>query len=234
MKRKGNDKMRYYAKMTGFSLLVMAVLAMFSNITIMNNLVVLNDATKTVNNITNHEMLFRVGILSFIGVLILDVLVSWTLYVLLKSVNHHLSILAMSFRLVYTAIFGIALTNFLSIVSIKDYVANEQIPNQTMFLIEQFNNEWLIGLVFFAFHLLIVGLLIIKSESYLPKIIGYFLIAAFIGYLMDSVAHFILINYEDYKVIFLIIVAASGIIGEVSLALWFLIKGVNMKIKTTC
>ncbi len=73
------------------------------------------DAAATANNINAREMLFRCGIVSFIIVLILDVLVAWALYILLIPVNKNLALLAAWFRLVYTAIFGAAIYNFLSV-----------------------------------------------------------------------------------------------------------------------
>ena len=96
-----------------------------------------------------------------------------------------------------------------------------------MLLIDSFNNGWLIGLVFFGFHLLVVGILIIMSKWYLPKWIGIFLVLASFGYLLDSMAHFLLPNYTEYEIIFQLIVAIPGVIGELSLAFWLLIKGVK-------
>ena len=224
---------RYYARVAGLGLLLMAILAMFSNFSVIEGLVIPDDAATTVNNIITNEMLFRSGFISFVIVLILDVLVAWALYVLLKPVNKSLAMLAACFRLVYTAIFGIALSNFLDVLPLlsgTEYLTvftKEQLHAQVMLLINAFNNGWLIGLVFFGFHLLVVGYLIVKSGGYLPRIIGIFLILASAGYVIDSIAHFLLPNYADYKTIFLLIVAIPGVIGELSLAFWLLIKGVK-------
>lgn len=234
MTTRNNEKSpHFYSSITGLGLLFMAILAMFSNFSILDGLIVTDDAATTANNIISNEMLFRSGFISFVTVLILDVLVTWSLYVLLKPVNKNLAILAALFRLVYTAIFGIALYNFLNVLQLlsgAEYLSvftAEQLHAQLMLLINAFNNGWLIGLVFFGFHLLIVGYLIIKSAGYLPKWIGIFLVLAAAGYLIDSFAHFLLTNYDDYKTIFLLIVAVPGVIGELSLAFWLLIKGVK-------
>jgi hypothetical protein len=182
-------------------------------------------------------MLFRGGFLSFVIVLILDVLVAWALYVLLKPINKNLAVLAAWFRLVYTAIFGIALYNLLNILQLLNgakYLAaftTEQLQAQVLLLANSFSNGWLIGLVFFGFHLLIVGYIIIKSRGYMPRIIGIFLVIASAGYLIDSTAHFLLPNYNDYKTVFMLIVAVPGVIGELSLAFWLLIKGVRVQLK---
>ncbi|WP_419876075.1 DUF4386 domain-containing protein [Candidatus Pristimantibacillus sp. PTI5] len=232
---KAADSPLYYARIAGFGLLLMAILAMFSNFTVLEGLIVADDAATTANNIITNEMLFRSGFLCFVLVLILDVLVTWALYVLLKPVNKNLALLAALFRLVYTAVFGIALQHFLSVLQLlsgAEYLTvftTEQLHAQVLLLIDAFNNGWLIGLVFFGLHLLVVGYLIIKSRGYLPKLIGIFLVLSAAGYLTDSIAQFLLPNYSDYQTVFLLIVAIPGVVGELSLAFWLLIKGVKVQ-----
>jgi hypothetical protein len=93
-----------------------------------------------------------------------------------------------------------------------------------MLLINAFNNGWLIGLVFFGFHLFVIGYLVFKS-GFMPRILGILLIIASMGYLIDNFAKVLLANYTDYETIFTLIVAVPGVIGELSLAIWLLIKG---------
>ncbi|MBK5441793.1 MULTISPECIES: DUF4386 domain-containing protein [unclassified Peribacillus] len=225
----------YYSRVAGFGLLLMAILAIFSNFSVFNGLIISDDAATTANNIITNEMLFRSGFISFVIVLILDVLLAWALYVLLKPVNKNLAMLAAWFRLVYTAIFGIALHNFLNVLQLlsgTEYLTvftTDQLQAQVMLLVNAFNNGWIIGLVFFGSHLFVVGYLIIKSGGYIPRMIGFFLVIASAGYLIDSFAHFLLPNYTDYKTIFLLVVAVPGVIGELSLAFWLLIKGVKVQ-----
>ncbi|AZO95310.1 DUF4386 family protein [Halocella sp. SP3-1] len=56
------------------------------------------------------EGLFHFSIFSFFIVLILDIVVAWGLYILLKPVNKNISLLSTWFRLVYAAIFVFVLT----------------------------------------------------------------------------------------------------------------------------
>jgi hypothetical protein len=221
-----------YARIAGFALLLMFLLAIFANFFVIKGLIVPGDAATTANNIIAKEMLFRCGIISFIIVLILDVLVAWALYVLLIPVNKNLALLAAWLRLVYTTIFGIAICNFLSVLRLlsgAEYLKvfeKDQLNAQVMLLIDAFNNGWLIGLVFFGLHLSVIGYLIFKS-GYMPRILGVMLIISAIGYLIDSFAHFLLSNYTNYESIFLLIVAVPGVIAELSLCLWLLFKGVR-------
>lgn len=129
-----------------------------------------------------NELLFRSAIASFMVLVILDVAVAWALYILLKPVNKNLAMLAAWFRVVFAAILGIALHNFLSVLELlngADYL--------TVFETE-LNYTWLIGLTIFGLHLFILGYLIFQS-SYIPKIIGVLLVVSSLGYIIDSFAN---------------------------------------------
>ncbi len=221
---------RIYARVAGFALLLMAILAMFANFFVIEGLIIPGDAATTANNIMANDLLFRSGVISFIIVLILDVLVAWALYIFLKPANENLALLAAWLRLIYTVIFGIAIYHLLSVLELlsgAEYLTvfeTAQLHAQVMLSINAFRNVWLIGLVFFGLHLFVIGYLIFKS-GFMPRILGVLLMIACFGYLIDSFAHFLLSNYTDYEAIFLIIVAVPGVIGELSLAFWLLFKG---------
>jgi hypothetical protein len=221
------------SRVAGLGLLFMAVVAIFANFFVIGGLVVPGDATATANNIMDNELLFRSGIVSFIITIILDVLVAWGLYIFLKPVNKKLSLLAAWFRLAFLAIWGSVfyhLFNVLQLLSGADYLTvfeTDQLHAQVMLSIDAFNIGWKVGLVFFGIHLLISGYLAFKS-GFMPKFLGILLIITGFGYLIDSFANFLLPSYTDYETIFLMIVAIPGIIGEISLMIWLLSKGVKL------
>lgn len=220
------------AKIAAGGYLVIFISGIFANFFVLESLVVPGDAIATTNNIINSESQFRVGIVSFIIMVIFDVVLTWALYVLFKPVNKNVSLLAAWLRLVNATIFGIALFNLfgvLQLISGADYLLvfdAGQLQAQVMLFISAFNNTWLVGLVFFGIHLFFLGYLIIKSR-YVPKVIGLLLIVASFGYLIDSFANFLLPNYADYKDLFMLIVIVPGVIGELSLTIWLLVKGVE-------
>jgi preprotein translocase subunit Sss1 len=222
------------ARVAGLGLLIMAILAFFANFFVFEKLIIPGDTVTTVNNIIANESLFRWGIIGFLIAIILDVLVAWALYIFLKPVNKNLALLAAWFRLVYAAIFGVALYNLLNVLQLlsgADYLkvfATDQLHAQVMLSIDAFRITWLVGLVLFGCHLLVLGYLVFKS-GYMPRIIGILLIIAGFGYLIDSFAHFLLPNYSDYKTIFLMIVAIPGMIAEISLLFWLLFKGLKVQ-----
>ena len=221
------------AKISAYGYLVIFILGIFANFFVLESLVIPGDAAATANNIAANESLFRIGILSFIIMVVSDLLVAWALYIFLKPVNKNLSLLATWLRLVNCAIFGLALFNLIGVlhlISPAEYLAaieTKLLEVQIMLLLNAFSKTWLIGLIFFGFHLLILGYLIIKSK-YIPNILGILLIAASFGYLTDSFANFLLSNYDNYKNIFILIVVVPGIIGELSFCLWLLFRGTKL------
>jgi Domain of unknown function (DUF4386) len=221
---------RQVAMIAGLGLLIMAIIAFFASFSVIQGLVVPEDAAKTVSNIMANQLLFRFGIAGFVVVLICDVLVAWALYIFLKPVNQSLSLLAAIFRLVYTAIFGVVLlqlSNALQWLQGATHLSAssvEQLQAQVMMSLESFQYGWQIALVFFGCHLLVLGYIVMKS-SYVPKVLGVLLLVAGFAYTLDGFAHFLLVNYADYKTLFLLMVAPSAIIGELSLCFWLLFKG---------
>ncbi len=220
------------SKITGIGYLVIFLTGFYANFFVLESLIVPGDAYITTANLSANNMLFRMGIFSFIIMVLSDLLLAWTLYVLMKKVNKGLSQLTALFRLVNATIFGVAvfhLFNVLQLVSGKTYLDlldTGSLHAHIMMFLDAFNHTWLIGLIFFGIHLFLLGYLVIKSD-YIPGIFGVLLIIASLGYLIDSFAYLLMPDYSKYKSIFTIIVAVPGVIGELSFTLWLIIKGVK-------
>jgi hypothetical protein len=65
------------ARLAGFVYLLIAILAIFANLFVLESLIVPGDAATTANNIMANELLFRSGIASFMVVVILEVPVTY-------------------------------------------------------------------------------------------------------------------------------------------------------------
>src|ERR687897_1443287 len=109
---------RKVALTAAIGLLVMALLAPFALFGVLQTIVVPTDAAATVENIIASEGLFRIGIAAFLIVIMLDVVVAWALYVLLRPVNEALAVLVAWLRLVYTAIFALAVANLFDVAQV--------------------------------------------------------------------------------------------------------------------
>ena len=215
--------LRKAAIVAGLGLLIMAILAPIANFGVLQKLIVPGDATITASNIMASAGLFRIGILCFLIVAILDVIVAWGLYVLLKPVNTSLSLLAAWFRVVYAAIFAVALGNLFTVVQILSEDAylevfeTNQVYAQVMLSLDAFKNAWDLGLVLFGIHLLVLGYLAFQS-GYVPRFLGILVVIAGLGYLTDGFGKFLSPNYS-------VTISMFTFIGEALLTFWLLWRG---------
>jgi len=199
-------KPRKLSIIAGVSYLVIFFAAIFANFFVLES--ILKDPLITIQE--NH-LIVRFGILAFLVTVVFDVVVAWALYGL--YIKHNLSGLSTLFRMMHAAIMGVAV--FALPVSLSSTNSHEILKQ-----VDNFNIIWLIGLFFFGIHLILLGRIIGK-----PKIIAVFLVISGIMYMVDTGAHFLLQNYEEYSSIFLGLVAIPSIVGEMSFAIWLLIKG---------
>lgn len=199
-------KARALSQIAGISYLIIFFTAIFANFFALE--AILNDPLTTVQE--NH-MMVRLGTMAFMIAAVFDVIVAWALYELYKS--QHLSNLSTYFRLIHAVIMGVGA--FTLPMALKLTTA-EAILNQ----VDIFNTIWLIGLFFFGIHLMLLGKIMRR-----PKIIVLFLVLAGIMYMVDTSANFIMPNYDDYASLFLALVAIPSIVGEMSFAIWLLVKG---------
>jgi hypothetical protein len=75
----------------------------------------------------------------------------------------------------------------------------------------------------FGIHLLLLGYMIVKS-GLVNRALGYILMMAGAAYAIDTLAHALLGNYDDYATVFVLIVAIPSVIGEFALGLWLLLR----------
>ncbi len=217
---------RRAARIAGLSYVTMFVLAIFANFVVREGLVEPGNAEATVANISGSIGLFRLGLLSFLVIFILDVVIAWGLHVVFRRVNRDISLASAWFRLIYTALLGVALVSMFQVLEILDggslgFLTTDQVNAQTMTALASFESTWLIGLMAFGIHLVLLGVLICKS-GIVNKALGYVLIAAGVAYVLDTAAHGMLSDYESVAPIFLIAVALPSMIGEGWLGLWLL------------
>lgn len=221
---------RRAAQVAGIGYLIIFALAIFANFFVRTGLVEPGDATATAANIAGSEGLFRLGLVSFLVVFILDVVIAWALYVLFKRVSRELSLLTAWFRLVYTGFLGVALIFFflvLQLLSGSDYLTaftTGQLDGQVMLLLDAFNYAWLVGLACFGIHLILLGYLMVAS-AYAPRALGILLAVAGTSYVIDTVANALLSNYADYETVFLVVVALPSVVGELAFTVWLLARG---------
>jgi hypothetical protein len=236
--RTAEPSLRKAARIAGLLYLTIIVAGIFAQFVVRSSLIVPGDATATADNIVASEGLFRLGIAGDLIMIMCDVALALVFYVLLKPVNRSLALLAAFFRLAQAAALGINLLNLffvLQLLSGADYLAvlgADQSNALVLLFLDAHATGYRIALVFFGLSIFVLGYLLVRS-GYFPRILGIGMIVAAFGYLIDSSANFLLPNYSDYEAVFSVVVFAPAIIAELSLCLWLLWKGVNVRQRDT-
>jgi hypothetical protein len=194
------------SRIAGISYVIIFFAAIFANFFVLEKLL-----EAPVETIRQNQAMVRLGILAFLLTVVFDVVVAWALYELYKT--HPLSGLSTYFRMMHAAIMGVAI--FALPLALTSTTESEILAKA-----DTFNIIWLIGLFFFGIHLILLGR-IVKT----PRVIAFFLIVAGVMYMLDTAAHFLLPDYDAYKTLFLALVAIPSIVGEMSFAIWLLLKG---------
>ncbi|QSE98848.1 DUF4386 domain-containing protein [Fulvivirga lutea] len=191
---------------TGLSYLVIFFAAIFANFFALESII-----NSPVETIQLNDFVVRLGIVAFLITVVFDVVIAWALKELYT--NHPLTTLSTYFRMMHAAIMGVAI--FALPLALKAATESEILA-----YIDTFNIIWLIGLFFFGIHLILLS-----NIANSPRWILVFLAIAGVMYMADTIAHFSLSNYENYASVFLALVAFPSIVGEMSFALWLLLKG---------
>jgi len=191
-------------------------------------LIVANDAAATATNILANESLFRFGFaanlisgLSYVGVTVF-------MYYVLKPVSRSLSLLAAFFGLAGVAIGGVAwVSNLvpLTLLHGDQYLSAltaSQLQALSLAALKLQTHVFFIGMVFFGIQCISIGYLVARS-SFLPRILGVMLGLGGTCYVIASFANFLL-PLGARLIPFVVPVA---LIGEGSLTVWLLIKGLN-------
>jgi hypothetical protein len=206
----------------GVALLLMAVVAILGNVVVVDGLVTEGNATQTAADIMASAGLFRLGIVSLVVVVALDVVVAWALYRVFSPVNKSLSLLAMALRLVYSGVFLVAIGQLLGVIRLLSndgyltVFGADQVNAQAMMGIAAFNDVWYVGQFLFGLHLLLIGYLAYRS-GYVPKLLGALITISGLGYTADSLGA--VLSQGSWTDI-----SAFTFIGEFLLALWLVIR----------
>lgn len=207
------------AKISGWLYLCLIPLGILGIIYVPATLFVAGDVASTIANILAHELLFRVGIVSAFLVQLVSIFVVLYLYKLLKPVNQTHALLMVLFLLLAVPI---TLVNELFQVAVLVLLNNAEPSHQLVSLFLELHQHGIfVSQIFWGLWLFPMGYLVFKSV-FLPKILGILLMIGCMGYLVDSITHFIL---PDFGFTF----SEFTFVGELLLPLWLVVKGVDVQ-----
>ena len=209
---------RRIAIITGISLVLMAIFGIFSlgyAYTQFDN----PEQSEFLKDIILANMgLYQSMLIGILIIIILDFIVSYTLYKYFENDNKKMSLLSGIIRVIYTLIFVIA-TYYL----IKNSNTNELTNQKVISNYHKFQTIWNSGLVIFGFHIILIGWLM-KLHNKIPKILWSITLLAGVSYMITSFLKVVSPDSEFVETLIMIL-ALPMTIGELGLAIWLWIKG---------
>ena len=225
------NSLKKTARIAGFWYLLMAITGPVGLLYVPSKLIVPGDATTTANNIMASETLFRIGIVSNFLCQLAFIFLVLALYRLLKGVSQQHASTMVALVLVAVPIAFLNMLNPLAALLLLSGAGFLTVfePNQLQALALVFldlqEQGTIIAQIFWGLWLFPFGWLVIKS-GFFPRLLGVLLIAACFGYLAHSLTFFL---FPGYEAIVSSYMAVPEAIGELSMVLWLLIKGVNVQ-----
>jgi len=229
-----NYSLKKTAKLAGLLYLIWVLTGIYGIFYVSSQTIVQGDALTTARNILANEFLFRTGIINDLISNTIWVFLVLILYRLFKQVNENQAKLMVALVIVQIpVVFMMEALNITSLMMFKGEILKtfELSQRQDLaMLILKINDYGTLTLeMFWGLWLLPFGLLVYKS-GFIPRILGLFLILNGIAYVIHS---FVSVLFPDYQTLVSQFAIPFWILGEISITLWLLIKGVKNNNSTT-
>jgi len=219
-----------YARTAGALYLLVILFGGFAEGFVMNTLVVSGDAAATAHNITAASGLWQLSVAGNLIVPLIAVAQLWIEYLLLKPVSKNLSLLFALFSIVSLSVeaisklFLLMVTHVLGGAGYGNILEPQQLYALSYISLTAHDLSFNIALIFFGCSCILEGYLIFMS-GYLPRIVGILMQLAGVSYL---VASFSALFATAFSTLITPAILIPSLIGESSLSLWLLVKGVNV------
>ena len=219
---------RFKARIAG-GLWLMVIAAGMTAFLIRTPLIVRGDAAATATRILASESLFRFGFVADLMAGVCYMGVTVLLYRLLKPVSRSVSLLAAFFGLTGVVIGSATSINSLGALAVlrdAQYFSaftTSQLQTMALMSLKLDAHGFNLAMVFFGVQCLLIGCLIVRS-TFLPRILGVLLAIGGTSYVVSSLATFLAPAFGARLTPFIV---PAALLGEGSLTLWLLIKGVN-------
>lgn len=215
------------ARIAGILYLLIFVTAGFSEGAVRGVLIDFHDPAATAANVLANADLVRLSVVSDAIAFIADAVVSVLLYLILVPVSKPLAMSAAVLRLIaHPAIALVNLVPYLGGLLVLDGTVDmsaftaDQTQALSMSFLQLHHYGYYLAGAMFGVHCILLGMLLVRSADF-SNAIGYVMMAAAAGYLIEAFGNFLAPQYED---VYATIVLVPAVIGEFSVALWLLLK----------
>lgn len=211
--------LRVPALVGGLGILILAALSGWAYVAVVQALITDGDAARTANDILAAATTYRFGIAALILTALLDIVVSWALWSFFAPVRRTVAAVSGALRAIYGVVFLGAIAHLAAALDVLTSATEvtSQVQVEALHRIETFHLVWDAGLILFGLHLMLLGYLACRA-AYAPRLLGWLLAIAGLGYVVDSVVVLFAPGAVPELAVF-------TFVGEVWLFIWLLARG---------
>ncbi len=219
------------ARFAGFLYLILALIAPIGLLYVPGKLIVSGNATATADNIRASEGLFRIGIASELIHQVIGVFLALALYRLFKPVDEGLArhLVALG-ALVSVPIMFVNVLNEIAVLALvrgAGFLSVFEKPQSdalAYLFLHLHGRGIIVASIFWGLWLFPFGMLVIRS-GFIPRVFGYLLMIAGVGYLASSFATLVLPRYASL----VSRIALPLEVAELPIVFWLLIWGARTR-----
>jgi hypothetical protein len=220
------DSIRRSARVAGLLYLLGGLTAPFGLIYVPRALIVPGDATATADRLRASATLLRLGIASELFSGVVFIFVALALYRLFKPVQASRALAMLTLLLVSIPITFLNVLNdvaalvLVSGASFLSVFEARQLDALAYLFLRLHGQGLFVAAIFWGLWLFPFGMLVIRS-GFIPRVLGWFLFIAGLGYLAGSFASLLLPQYAHQ----VSPVATALEVGELPIIVWLLVRG---------
>lgn len=222
------DSIQKLARMAGLQYLVIVITGFYGILYVSSQITVKSNAAATMQNMLNHEFLFRSGITAKLIGTIAFIFLVLVLYRIFKSTHEYRAKLMVFLVIVQIPIVFVLVTfNFSALMVAKGNLLSSLSITERQefvyFLLRTYKLGIIILMIFWGLWLIPFGQLVLKS-GYMPKFIGYLLIIGGWAYVIESLDYILLDEMLSLITDYTFVLYS---VAELSTVAWLLIKGIK-------
>lgn len=213
------------ARLSGLLYLALIIFGVFSLMYVPSEIMNWESSSKTLAQLKNKELLFKLGIVSGLLMALSFLLLAFTLFKLFEEVDKSQGILLLVFVAISVALSFANMVHKLDVLTLLNqpvYFDSLDLETQIMQHFESYNNGIKVNGIFWGLWLLPFGYLV-YSSGFLPKLLGVFLVLGGVGYLLEFAVPLFTEAYANS--LLATIIGIPSMIGEFGICLWLLIMG---------
>lgn len=217
------------SRIAGALYVVVILTGMFSLAYVPGQLQLTGDAESVVHNITSHETIYRLGILSWFVNCVAFLLLPLAFYGLFHAVHRQAAVLMVAFAMMSIPISLVAVSyeiDVLSLIGTKPPLQAVSLENRhamVMRSLTAYDNGMFVAQLFWGLWLLPLGQLSLKSRV-VPRIFGILLLLGGAGYLVQEFGSVLSNGFGKTLLSQLAPLPAAA--GEIGLGFWLLLRGI--------